>query len=183
MKKSLTIVLILTFVVAILSTCFFVVQSKIYPIKYTDEIKQYSTRFQLSPSLVASVVNTESSFNKNAESNKGAIGLMQIKLSTAKFMIQYYKLNIEISKEQLFDVSKNLYFGCMYLKYLTLKFKNIDTALASYNAGETVVRNWLKNENYSNDNQTLKLIPYNETNNYVLKVNKNLKFYKKIFKN
>ena len=99
MKKSLTIVLILTFVVAILSTCFFVVQSKIYPIKYTDEINQYSTQFELSPSLVASVVNTESSFNKNAESNKGAIGLMQIKLSTAKFMIQYYKLNIEISKE------------------------------------------------------------------------------------
>ena len=49
-----------------------------YPINYKNYILKYSEKYNLQPELVASVINTESSFNKNAKSNKGAIGLMQI---------------------------------------------------------------------------------------------------------
>lgn len=160
-------------------TGFFVVRAKMYPLKYVDEICTFSTQNNLPPALVASVINAESSFNKNAKSNKGAIGLMQIKLSTAKYMCEYYKLKENLTENDLFEVDTNLKFGCLYLKYLINKFGNVDTALASYNAGETVVRFWLKNQAYSLDGETLNFVPYQETENYVKKVNKNLKFYSK----
>ena len=159
---------------------FFVIRAKIYPKKYLNEINVYATKYNLAPSLVASVVNTESSFNKNARSSKGAIGLMQVKLSTAKYMIDLYNLNLTIDENELFEINNNLNFGCMYLRYLINKFLDVNTALASYNAGETIVRYWLKDEKYSSNGKTLKTIPYNETENYVKKINRNLKYYKKV---
>ena len=69
----------------------------------------------------------------------------------------------------------------MYLNYLNKKFKEQSTTLCAYNAGETIVRSWLNNPNYSNDKQNLKLIPFAETKNYIFKINNNLKFYKKVF--
>lgn len=183
MKKNAIIAISVLLTMTLLLASFFVVRAKIYPIKYVEEINLYSAQFNLSPTLVASVINTESSFNKNAYSTKGAIGLMQIKLSTAQYMIDYYNLDIELAKNDLFEIDNNLYFGCMYLSYLNKKFNNIDTSLASYNAGETIVRAWLKNEQYSCDGKTLDIIPYTETKNYINRVNKNIKFYKNIFKN
>lgn len=180
-KKAIIIFVAIVIVAVFCVTSFFVARAKIYPTKYVEEIKTYSSQFNLPAPLVASVINTESSFNKNAQSNKGAIGLMQIKISTAQYMINYYNLNINLSQQNLFEVEQNLYFGCMYLNYLLNKFKDTNTALASYNAGETVVRSWLKNEQYSTDGKTLISIPYPETKNYVEKVNKNLKHYSKIF--
>ena len=69
----------------------------------------------------------------------------------------------------------------MYLNYLFKKFKDTNTVLASYNAGETVVRSWLHNTNYSTDKITLQNIPFLETKNYIKKINNNLKFYKLYF--
>lgn len=152
-----------------------------HPIKYEEEIKLYSNSFELPTELIASVINVESSYNKDAKSNKGAIGLMQVKLSTAEYLIDYYDLDETISEIDLFTPNVNIRFGCMYLRYLLNKFQNINTALASYNAGETRVRVWLSDKNYSLDNKTLYNIPYNETKNYVMKVNKNVRFYQKIY--
>ena len=152
-----------------------------HPVKYKEEIIEQARSFDLPAELVASMINVESSFNPNAKSNKDAIGLMQVKLSTAEYLIDYYNLNETISKTDLFTPNINIRFGCMYFKYLLNKFQNINTALASYNAGETRVRVWLSDKNYSLDNETLYNIPYNETKNYVTKVNKNVRFYQKIY--
>ncbi len=152
-----------------------------HPIKYTHEIETYSNEYGLPAELVASVINVESSYNEEARSNKNAIGLMQVKLSTAKYLIAYYKLDESIEEEDLFNASTNIRFGCMYIKYLTTRFSNTQTALAAYNAGETRVRVWLSDSHYSDDNNTLKNIPYAETKNYIEKINKNLKFYKKFY--
>lgn len=179
MKKTAAVIVAILFAIVLFMTSFFVVCAKMYPTKYLEQIKTYSAKFNLPAPLVASVINTESSFDKNAESNKGAIGLMQIKISTAQYMIDYYNLNINLTQQNLFDVEQNLYFGCMYLKYLINKFDDTNTALASYNAGETIVRSWLKNDQYSTDGKTLKKIPYSETETYIKKVNKNLKHYSK----
>ncbi|MBQ8430848.1 MAG: transglycosylase SLT domain-containing protein, partial [Clostridia bacterium] len=64
--------------------------------------------------------------------------------------------------------------GTIYLKYLIAKFDNFYTAIASFNAGETIVRNWLKNKEYSNDGKTLFYIPYTETRNYLKKIKNNI---------
>lgn len=153
-----------------------------HPIKYKNEITQIATENDLSPSLVASIINIESGYNPNAKSNKGAIGLMQIKLSTANYLCEIYNLE-NTTENELFEPITNLKFGCLYLKYLSKKFKNVNTVLASYNAGETRVRTWLNSKNYSIDGKTLSHIPYSETRNYVKKFKNNMNFYSKIYKN
>lgn len=181
MKKTTIIITAFVVFACFCLTGFLIVRAKRYPLKYETEINFYARQNNLPPALVASVINTESSFNKNAKSNKGAIGLMQIKLSTANYMCDYYKLDENLTEENLFEVETNLNFGCLYLKYLINKFGDTNTALASYNAGETVVRSWLKNQAYSANGKTLDFVPYQETENYIKKVNKNLKFYSKKF--
>ncbi len=151
-----------------------------HPIKYQAEIIEVATENNISPSLVASVVNTESSFRANARSTKNALGLMQIKLSTAEYLCELYGLE-KVNESKLLNPSTNLQFGCLYLKYLNEKFNNIWTSLAAYNAGETRVRVWLNNSQFSNDRKTLTKIPYKETEQYIKKIKLNLKFYKKVF--
>lgn len=151
-----------------------------HPLKFKEEIVFCSKEFDLSPELIASVINVESSFNKNAKSNKNAIGLMQIKLTTANYLNELNNQET-INETELFSPTINIKYGSQYLKYLIDKFENIDTALASYNAGETRVRSWLNSGVYSPDQKTLMYIPYEETRNYVEKINENLKYYSKIF--
>ena len=141
----------------------------LHPIKFENEIKTYSKIYELEPSIVASLINAESSYNENAKSNKNAIGLMQIKIETANYLD---KLNGNdfITENKLFDAKTNIKYGCEYLRYLVDKFDDINTTLAAYNAGETRVRSWLKNKDYSIDGKTLKIIPFKETNNYVKKI-------------
>lgn len=179
--KKWAVLLIIIFVFALSLAGFKTISTISHPIKYQAEILRYSNEFGLEPELIASVINTESHFNKSAKSDKGAIGLMQIKLSTANFIIEYYKLNEKIEEADLFIPETNIRFGAMYINYLSKKFEKIDTALAAYNAGETIVRSWLRNEDYSEDKLTLKNIPFGETRNYVLKIKSNLKFYRQIF--
>lgn len=150
-----------------------------HPLKYKSEIINYANENNLNPALIASVINVESSFNENAKSTKNAIGLMQIKLSTANYINSLKNTN-KIDENQLFNPTINIEIGTQYLKYLMDKFNNIDTSLAAYNAGETRVKSWLNSGIYSNDGETLMYIPYEETRNYVKKVNKNLIYYSKI---
>ena len=152
-----------------------------HPLKFENEINFYAEKYDLTPALVASVINVESSFNENAKSNKNAIGLMQIKLSTANYMQELNSENT-LTEQELFNPEININLGCRYLKYLIDKFKNINTSLAAYNAGETNVRNWLNSGIYSTDGIILNYIPFKETRNYVEKINKNIKFYTKIYK-
>ena len=153
-----------------------------HPLKFKEEITTYAQEYDMSPELIASVINVESAFRENAKSNKNAVGLMQIKLSTANYLNELNNQN-NITEEQLFTPKTNIKYGSQYLKYLLEKFQNLNTALASYNAGETRVRDWLSCKMYSVDGKTLTFIPYEETRNYVEKINKNLKFYSRIFKN
>ncbi len=151
-----------------------------HPMKFENEIKSYAEEFDLPPALIASVINAESSFNENARSKKNALGLMQIKLSTANYLCELKGEN-NITEEQLLKPQTNIKFGCEYLNYLSKKFSDTDTILAAYNAGETIVRTWLNSGIYSMDNKKLNYIPYEETRNYVEKINKNLKFYEKVY--
>ena len=151
-----------------------------HPIKYNEEINLYAKEYDLNPSLVASVINVESSYKPKAKSNKNAIGLMQMQLKTANYLNDLYNLN-EINEKDLFDEKTNIKYGCLYLKYLQNKFQDDFTSLAAYNAGETRVRVWLNDENYSKDKKTLINIPYKETKNYLIKIKSNLKFYNKYY--
>ncbi|MBR4999235.1 MAG: lytic transglycosylase domain-containing protein [Clostridia bacterium] len=152
-----------------------------HPLKFQDEITYYAKKHELSPALISSVINVESSFNENAKSHKNALGLMQIKLNTANYMQELNKKQY-LTEQDLFNPKTNIDLGCTYLKYLLKKFNDINTSLAAYNAGETIVRSWLNSGIYSTDGIILNYIPFKETRNYVEKINKNIKFYAKIYK-
>ena len=179
--KKLTAFLILIFLFTLGLAGFKTLTAISHPLKYQNEIIKYANEYNLAPELVASVINAESHYKKDAESHKKALGLMQIKLSTATFLIDYYKLDDNIDKRDLFNPETNIKFGCMYLYYLNKKFENTETVICAYNAGETVVRSWLNNKKFSDDKINLKEIPYKETKNYFKKINENLKFYKKYY--
>lgn len=167
------ILLILIMLVFVLILIFYL---NLYPLKYKKEIANISNSYQIKKELIASIVNTESSFNKNAKSSKGAVGLMQLMPATAKWVCELK--GIEYKEENLTNVTYNLDLGVYYLKYLINKFDNLDNAIIAYNAGEGTVSKWLSNKEYSQDGKELTYIPYKETRDYIKKVNNGIKFYK-----
>ncbi len=86
----------------------------------------------------------------------------------------------QVQKNDLVNPEINIFLGVKYFKYLIDKFKNVDVAICAYNAGETNVRAWLNDEEYSCEGQTLDNIPFIETKNYLKKVKFNKKIYKKM---
>ena len=127
--------------------------------KYLSKVRYYAFENGVEISLVLAVMKTESNFNKNARSSKGAIGLMQVMPETAKFISSKIGFSEEIN---LFDEDTNIRLGVAYLKYLTHKFSNLEVVLWAYNAGEGRVKKWL------DEGHTFP--PYNETKTYSKKV-------------
>jgi soluble lytic murein transglycosylase len=130
--------------------------------QYDEEIADAVSDVGIDFSLVKAVVCVESSFDEDAISFKGAIGLMQVLPSTANF--------ISDGVVDLFDPQVNLAVGVKYLSYLLNKFNDEKTALAAYNAGEGRVLSWLNDKRYSSDAVSLRYIPFKETRNYVKRV-------------
>ena len=145
----------------------------IFPVKYQEEISASCQQFCVDEAVVFAVINTESHFNKNAKSGKGAVGLMQVMPSTAQGLAS----ELGLTNFDLFQPKINILIGTKYLSQLMAKFQDLSTALCAYNAGPSTVKSWLADERYSQDGKTLQKIPYKETENYIKKFNKNLKYY------
>ena len=176
-KTILFFCFVLVLIVLLFLTIFFLS----FKTDYKNFVFESATQNDVSSSLVFAVIKAESKFNKNAKSTANAIGLMQVKLSTANYMLALENKS-PISETELFDPQTNIELGTKYLKYLSKKFDDIQVVICAYNAGETVVNDWLKNSDYSKDGKSLDKIPYQETENYLQKVLFNQKIYKKIFK-
>lgn len=137
-----------------------------FPLKYRQEILIAARTYNVDPVLVASVINAESGFDKNKVSPKQAVGLMQLLPSTAAAMTK--------DEIDLFDPATNITLGVKYLSYLIHKFDDVDTALFAYNAGEGNVARWLNEQGKTK----LTTCPFKETNAYVDKIKKSLKYYR-----
>ena len=113
-----------------------------FPLRYESYIKEYSKAENLNATMVASLIKTESNFNKNAVSKKGAVGLMQILPATGKWICETY-FDFEFDESMLYEPETNIKIGTKYLSYLFTKFDDEVAVLACYNAGEGVVKNWI----------------------------------------
>ena len=177
MDKIIKIFVAIVISVIGLTTLIFVAFYQIYPLKYKESITYYSKNYHIPASLVASLINVESHFDKNATSSVGAIGLMQLLPTTASFIAAKEKLDAS----NLHEPNTNIELGCAYLKYLKDKFDDFFTTLCAYNAGEGNVMTWLANKNYSQNQQTLSTTPFAATNYYANKVLHDEKIYQKFF--
>jgi Transglycosylase SLT domain len=98
---------------------------------YDPIIEKYANNYSLDPSLIRSIIATESGFNPKAVSPKGARGLMQLMPATAK------RLGVSNS----FDPEENIRGGVKHFRSLMDSFKNdLALSLAAYNAGENLVQ-------------------------------------------
>lgn len=106
--------------------------------------------------LLKALIATESGFDVDVVSPKGAVGLMQLLPETA----QRFGVRADGRRsvaDKLTDPATNLQAGARYLKYLIAMFPGrLDLALAAYNAGENAVKRFGQ-----------AIPPYKETQNYV----------------
>lgn len=93
-----------------------------------------STRYNVPPEMILAVIRIESAFDVNAQSNKGAVGLMQLLPSTAQEIAQ--ELRIDWPGESILrNPSANIEMGTYYLTKLIGQFNDLSVALAAYNHG------------------------------------------------
>jgi soluble lytic murein transglycosylase-like protein len=118
-------------------------------IPFGDIIHAKAQKYDVDPSLVAAVVETESRFRSNARSGVGARGLMQLMPRTGRWM----------GATNLYNAEQNVDAGAKYLRYLNHRFDgNLTKTIAAYNAGEGNVRRYNG------------VPPFRETRTYVKRV-------------
>lgn len=110
----------------------------------TEQIWQISRSYAVDPLLILAVVAQESHGNPNARGRvrsgkfSGALGLMQIKLETAKMMGAHFGLRVE-TEEDLLKPEINVAVGSAYLIRLIAKYGSWKEALIAYNLGHSAV--------------------------------------------
>ena len=121
--------------------------------RYDRTIREAATLYQIPVELIRAVIKVESDYDPRAVSIAGAQGLMQLMPPTA--------LRMQIRDS--FNPRMNIFAGVRYLRVLANHFNgNLELTIAGYNAGEGAVIKYGG------------IPPYEETQNYVIKV---LAFY------
>jgi len=126
--------------------------------------------------LAAAVNCAESRFDPMAESHKGAIGLMQLLPETAAWIAEKLELPAP-TDEELLEPEVNIRLGIWYLSYLLDRFEGEEMlALAGYNAGPNRVKDWVSAGTIRVGKPSS--IPYEETRNYVIKIEETRAIYR-----
>lgn len=175
---TVAIILILCILIAFLNIPIRI-QKIIYKKDYQEYVQKYSQEYDVDENLVYALIKAESNFNANAESGKGAIGLMQLMESTAQDVCKKTDLNIsnEDVKDKLLEPEININIGTKYLSILIQKYRNVEVAITAYNAGIGTVDTWIEKGIIKADGSDVENIPYKETNNYVRKILRDYKIY------
>jgi soluble lytic murein transglycosylase len=135
------------------------VRRVMYPLGYEEAIRSAAAANGVEPTLVAAVIRTESGFDPEVESSRGAYGLMQIRPETARFISDRGGLGGDYR-----DPKTNIRMGTWYLGYLQGRYDGHERlTLAAYNSGEGQVDAWISEGGFDIEQD----IPFAETRNYV----------------
>jgi soluble lytic murein transglycosylase-like protein len=116
---------------------------------FRNEIQSASRYNSVEESLIRAIIHAESAYQADAQSPKGAQGLMQLMPAT----------QAELNVSDPFNPQENIQGGALYLSQLLAQFKgDFELAAAAYNAGPNAV------------NKYGGVPPYDETQEYVRRI-------------
>lgn len=153
--------------------------TKVYKLEYTEYVKKYANEYNVDEYLIYALIKAESNFEPNAESHRGAKGLMQLMYSTAEDISK--RIGIELNEDNILEPDININLGTKYISMLIQKYNNINLALAAYNAGSGNVDGWIEKGTLKSDGSDIENVPFTETNNYVRKILRDYEIYKNIY--
>ena len=96
-------------------------------------IVEESLDAKLDPVFVLAVMDVESELDRDAISNRGAKGLMQVKDTTALYLSEMEQMGLGTG--EIGDPALNVRVGVRYLRRLHRAFGDLSLALVAYNAG------------------------------------------------
>lgn len=149
----------------------------LFPQPWSEEVRMAALDSGVDESLIYAIIRQESAFDPQARSLADAFGLMQVLPEIAEPTAKQIKIPYA-QMEDLYDPKTNIAIGAAHVKDLLKRHKNqFILAVASYNASENAIRNWVKTRYRGDSLEFIEEIPYEETRAYVRLVMRNLIFY------
>lgn len=169
--------------------------------KFLKPVDRHASRFEMPKELIFAVIETESSFNPLARSHIPAYGLMQIvpRFAGREAYYYIYKKDTILQPEYLYKPQNNIELGTAYFnKLMNHYFRDVEDtqcrllcAVAAYNTGARNVykafkeahtkKQIIEQVNGMTYGELLGFLeenlPYEETRNYVVKVNNKMQQY------
>lgn len=156
------------------------VYKAVYPMAYSEEIDKYAEEYGVPRELLYAVIHTESGFDPWAVSEAGALGLTQITPETFRWL--QTKTGETLEDADLYDPDTAIRYGALFYKMLLTEFDgDVKTAAAAYHAGRGQVNAWLRDTQYSENGETLDVIPTRDTAHYVHKVLRAIHVYQNLY--
>ncbi len=151
-----------------------------YPLTFLDRIRQAADGHPVNPLLVAAVAREESSFNPNAVSRVGALGLLQVMPETGIWVADQIGIP-SFTPRLLMDPEINLRIGSWYLAHLSRQCGgDVICVAASYNAGPDAVDRWRRDFGNRPPDEFVERIPFAETRFFVKRVTASYREYERI---
>ncbi len=129
--------------------------------------------YNIDEELIYAFIHQESMFNASAKSNQGAVGLMQVLPSTAKFITS--SKDVKRNNSNILKIPEiNLEVGQEYIEYLLdleIVSNNLIYLAAAYNGGPGNLKKWKEETNYLDDPLFfMESIPSRETRWFIEKI-------------
>lgn len=153
-----------------------------YPNVFRDLVVTHSrSADELDPDLLQALMREESALDPKALSWAGALGLCQLMPATAAGVAMQLKLK-QPRQAQLLEPELNIQLGARYLSDLVIRMKGVKPfALASYNAGESAVARWRRENGDQDLPGWVEQVPLQETRGYVKRVLRSYNTYKLLY--
>jgi soluble lytic murein transglycosylase len=156
-------------------------QRMFHPLSYGNVIADRARIARVDPYLVAAVINVESGFRADVMSSAGAVGLMQVKPSTAGAVARAAGIRGDMSAAALKDPDTNVRVGTLYLAELLSRYGgNVTLALAAYNGGMSNADRWAAARGRSGG-ALIDAIDFPETAKYVGDVEAQAEIYRRLY--
>jgi soluble lytic murein transglycosylase len=158
------------------------IQKVLFPVDYWPLIRRHAKERGLDPYLIAALVAQESTFDADVRSPANAYGLMQVLPSTGRQLARSLKIR-RFTTASLTNPEINVRLGTLYFQRLVKQFGGAHYALASYNAGENRVEQWINERPPLPQDEFIDDIPFPETQNYVKRILGTAEDYRRLYGN